>query len=182
MFCHQCGKEVLEGARFCSSCGTNLTGGSAPAAPAGVSAGPSLAPVQGFVLLLCLGFGIVLFVGSGLAEMQVEEAKQLLGVTIYNFVLGAGFIASAVLFMTQHRLAPHLARLVALVYIGCTFVNEMVQLAHGQDMFGGAARLTPQRSVWDILFWSFFPALIVILSQLLIRKATPPAVAKETSP
>jgi hypothetical protein len=141
-----------------------------------------MAPLQGFVLLLCLGFGIVLFVGSGLAEMQLEEAKQFLGVTIYNFVLGTGFIASAVLFMLQHRLAPRLARLVALVYIGCTIVNEMVQLAHGQPMFAIYEHLTPQRAVWDILFWSFFPALVVILSQLLIRRAAPPAASKENSP
>jgi hypothetical protein len=182
MFCQQCGKEVPEGARFCSSCGTDLTGGRALAAPAGVAAGPTARQLQAFLFFLSLGFGVVLFVGSGLAETQLAEGKQFLGVAIYDFVLGAGFVASAVLFIIQHRLAPRLARLVALLYIGCTIVNEMVQLAHGQDMFGLYEELTPLRSAWDILFWSFFPGLIVVLSHLLIRRAAPSAAPKETSP
>jgi len=173
MYCQQCGKEVPEGARFCSSCGTNLTGGPAPAVPAGAPVGPSVSALQGFVLLVCLGFGIVLLIGSGLAEMQLGEGegKQFLAITIYNFVLGAGFITSAVLFMVQHRRAPYLAWLVALLYIGCTVVNEIVQLAHGQDMFGLYRGLTPLRAAWDILFWSFFPALVLILSLYITRRA-----------
>jgi hypothetical protein len=182
MFCHQCGKEVLEGARFCSSCGTNLTSRQAPAVPAGPAAGPTTSPLEGCVLLLCLGFGIVLFVGSGLAELQVGEGKQFLGVAIYNFVLGAGFITAAVLFLLRHRRAPYLARIVALVYIGCTVVNEMVQLAHGQDMYGMYRRLPPQRAAWDIIFWSFFPAWVLILSHHIIRRGARTAAAKEASP
>jgi hypothetical protein len=186
MFCHQCGKEVLEGARFCSSCGTSLTSGQAPAVPAGPTGGPLAAPApspaEGFVLLVCLGFGIVLFIGSGFAELQVGEERQFLGVTIYNFLLGIGFITSAVLFMLRHRRAPYLARIVALVYIGCTVVNEVVQLAHGQDMFQRHMHLTPQRSAWDIVFWSFFPAWVLVLSHYIIRRGARTAASKETSP
>jgi hypothetical protein len=138
--------------------------------------------LEGFVLLVCLGFGIVLFLGSGFAEMAVGEGKQFLGVTIYNLVLGVGFITSAVLFMLRHRRAPYLARIVALVYIGCTVVNEVVQLAHGQDMFNMYQRLTPQRAAWDIVFWSFFPAWVLILSHHTIRRGARTAEVKETSP
>jgi hypothetical protein len=138
--------------------------------------------LEGFVLLVCLGFGIALFIGSGFAEMEVGEGKQFLGVTIYNFVLGAGFITSAVLFMLRHRCAPYVARIVALVYIGCTVVNEVVQLAHGQDMFEIRRRLPPQRAAWDIIFWSFFPAWVLILSHHIIRRGARTAEAKETSP
>jgi len=171
MYCQQCGKEVDDEARFCSSCGASLTGGQAPAATGGAPAGPPdrTKALRDFVLLVCIGFGIVLFVGSAFAQMDMGDNQQLLGVTIYNFVLGAAFITAAVLFMIQHRRAPYLAGVTAFVYIVCTVVNEMVQLAHGQDMFDRSQRLTAAQSAWDILFWSFFPAFALILSIIIIR-------------
>ena len=170
MYCHQCGGELPEGARFCPSCGTSLTGAPAPAAPTGVGAGPSATSMRGFVLLVCIGFGIVLLIGSGFAEMEIgEEGRQFLAVTIYNFVLGASFITAAILFMIQHRRAPHLAAMTAFVYIVCTVVNEIVQLAHGQYMFSRHIPMTAVRAAWDILFWSFFPVFVLILSILIIR-------------
>jgi len=179
MYCHRCGKEVAEDARFCSSCGASLAGGQAPATEEGAPVGPATKALHLFVLFVCIGFGVVLFVGAGLAETQLEEGGQFLGVTIYNFVLGAGFITSAVLFMARHRRAPYLAGVTAFLYVVCTVVNEMVQLAHGQDMLGIHQRLTPVKAAWDILFWSFFPALVVIFSILVIRMQARSAGAAE---
>ncbi len=169
MYCQQCGKEATDEARFCSSCGASLTGAQAPAARAGAPVGPSEMSLRGFVPLICIGFGIVLFVGSAFAQMEMGESRQFLGVTIYNFVLGASFITAAVLFMIQHRRAPYLAGVTSFVYIVCTVVNEMVQLVHGQDMFDRSQRLTAAQSAWDILFWSFFPAFALILSIIIVR-------------
>jgi hypothetical protein len=97
------------------------------------------------------------------------EERHFLAITIYNFVLGASFITAAVLFMIGHRRAPYLAGVTAFLYIVCTVVNEMVQLAHGVDLFERHARLAPRYAVWDILFWSFFPALALVFSILTIR-------------
>jgi len=183
MYCYQCGKEVVEGARFCSSCGADLTTGRSAAAAGAPAAQAGTAALRNFVLLVCIGFGVVLFIGSAFAQMNLSEGQQFLGVTIYNFVLGASFITAAVLFMIKHRRALHLAAVTAFVYILCTVVNEMVQLAHGQDMFERGRHLTPFQAAWDILFWSFFPALVVILSILAIRmEARSAARPQEASP
>ena len=151
--CPYCAEEIKDAAIRCPHCTSHLK----KSLPHDASA--SLRIIAG---CLAMGFGLLIFVGGAVAEAQ--EQPRYLAVTIYNVVLGLGFILTAIGLWSMTGRGPSRLFLVAILYIACTVVNEIAQLLLGVDAMFTQATLSVGRALFDIIMWSGIPAIMLVLA------------------
>lgn len=77
MFCSKCGKEIADGARFCTACGTATAGGSANSAPFPRKKNVRIRPswiVIGILIVITI---ISMVCSKNSSENRAAEAKQV---------------------------------------------------------------------------------------------------------
>ena len=99
---------------------------------------------------------------------------------IYDFALGIGFIWGAACVWAHTKNSLRFLLLTAVIYIGCTVLNELAQLFFGLNAMFAPGRLNPLQCVFDIIMWSGMPGLVIALTVLIdkverIRPGAPSA-------
>jgi hypothetical protein len=157
--CPYCAEDIRDEAVRCPHCTTELVRGAV------LKRENLLRIVCGF---FSIGFGLFIFVGAAVAENAMYHGDmRFLVLAIYDLVLGLGLIWGAMCVWAHTKNSLRFLLLTAVIYIGCTVVNELALLFLGANAMFAKGRLNPGQCIFDIIMWSAIPTLIIALTVLI---------------
>ncbi len=122
-YCHECGKEIQRGLKFCPECGAqqSTTGGSSVQPKSVATSKPEGSAILRTTSISLIGFGLVLLILGGAFLITPTGTAAVFGLTLLIF-LGGGFIVAISGYgllkrTTWSRLAGNLAG-IALLLVG----------------------------------------------------------------